>query len=90
MAVSINSKENKAYLEVIYIGIGMVMGHEITHGFDDEGRLYDKDGNRVSWWTNDTIDEFNKRKECIIQQYNNYTMTQVNLQVFHSIFHLFK
>jgi predicted metalloendopeptidase len=68
----------------------MVMGHEITHGFDNDGRLYDKDGNRVSWWTNNTIDEFNKRKECIIQQYNNYTMTQVNLQVFHSIFHLFK
>jgi predicted metalloendopeptidase len=71
---------------VIYIGIGMVMGHEITHGFDNEGRLYDKDGNRVSWWTNETIDEFNKRKECIIQQYNNYTVTQINLQVFHSVF----
>ncbi len=64
----------------------MVMGHEITHGFDNEGRLYDKDGNRVSWWTNETIDEFNKRKECIIQQYNNYTVTQINLQVFHSVF----
>jgi predicted metalloendopeptidase len=64
----------------------MVMGHEITHGFDNEGRLYDKDGNRVSWWTNETIDEFNKRKECIIQQYNNYTVTQVNLQVFHFVF----
>ena len=60
----------------------MVMGHEITHGFDNDSRLYDKDGNRVSWWTNNTIDEFNKRKECIIQQYNNYTMTQINLQVF--------
>ena len=59
----------------------MVMGHEITHGFDNDGRLYDKDGNRVSWWTNNTIDEFNKRRECIIQQYNNYTITQVDLQL---------
>jgi membrane metallo-endopeptidase-like protein 1 len=60
----------------------MIMGHQITHGFDNEGHLYDKDGHRVPWWTNNTIDEFNKRKECIIQQYSNYTMTQVNLQVF--------
>ncbi len=64
------------------LGIGMVMGHEITHGFDNDGRQYDKNGNKVSWWTNETIDAFIKRKECIIQQYSNYTVTQVNLQVF--------
>jgi predicted metalloendopeptidase len=63
----------------------MVMGHEITHGFDDQGRLFDKDGNKVSWWTNETIDEFNKRRECIIKQYSNFTVTQVNLQVSHFI-----
>jgi predicted metalloendopeptidase len=57
----------------------MVMGHEITHGFNDEGRLFDKDGNKVSWWTNETIDEFNKRNKCIIQQYTNHILTQVNL-----------
>jgi membrane metallo-endopeptidase-like protein 1 len=63
----------------------MVMGHEITHGFDNDGRLFDKDGNKVSWWTNETIDAFIKRKECIINQYSNFTVTQVNLQVFYSM-----
>ena len=63
----------------------MVIGHEITHGFDNIGRQYDKDGNMVSWWTNETISAFNKRKECIINQYNNYTVTQINLQVCVSI-----
>ena len=76
-------KTRKRYLS--YLGIGTVMGHEITHGFDDTGRQYDKDGNKVSWWTNDTIVAFNKRKECIINQYSNYTITQVNLQVSCSI-----
>jgi endothelin-converting enzyme len=60
------------------------MGHEITHRFNDESRLFDKDRNTVSWWTNETIDEFNKRNKCIIQQYSNYILTQANLQVFHS------
>lgn len=60
------------------------MGHEITHGFDDTGRQYDKDGNKIPWWSNDTILAFNKRKECIIQQYSNYTMIQVDLQVSYS------
>ncbi len=50
----------------------MVMGHEITHVFNDESRLFDKDRNTVSWWTNETFDEFNKRNKCIIQQYSNY------------------
>jgi predicted metalloendopeptidase len=57
----------------------MVRGHEITHPFNDKGRLFDKDENKVSWWTNETIDEFNKRNKCIIQQYSNYILTQVNL-----------
>ncbi|CAF4099298.1 unnamed protein product [Rotaria sordida] len=39
--------------------IGMVIGHEITHGFDDTGRQFDKDGNRISWWTPETIERFN-------------------------------
>lgn len=59
----------------------MVIGHEITHGFDDEGRQYDKNGNRVPWWSNSTIDQFNQRKQCIIDQYNNYTVPQINKHV---------
>ncbi len=62
----------------------MVMGHEITHGFNDNGRLFDKDRNTVSWWTNEIIDEFNKRNKYIIQQYSNYILTQADLQVFRS------
>ncbi len=57
----------------------MVMRHEITHGFNDKGRLFDKDRNKVSWWINETIDEFNRRNKYIIQQYSNYILTQVNL-----------
>ena len=64
-----------------HIGIGMVIGHEFTHGFDSIGRQFDKDGNRIPWWTNETIDTFEKQKKCIVEQYNNYTVTQVNMQV---------
>jgi predicted metalloendopeptidase len=63
------------------LGIGAGMAHEITHGFDDDGRKYDMDGNKVSWWTNESITTFHERKKCIIEQYNNYTLTQVNRQV---------
>lgn len=62
-------------------GIGMVIGHEITHGFDDTGRQYDENGNRVSWWSNSTIENFNKRKQCIIDQYSNYTVEQIHKNV---------
>ncbi|CAF0906888.1 unnamed protein product [Adineta steineri] len=64
-----------------YGGIGVIMGHEITHGFDDIGRYFDKNGNKISWWSNKTINAFEKRKECIIEQYNNYTMTQIDLKI---------
>ena len=59
----------------------MVIGHEITHGFDDEGRQYDKNGNRVPWWSNTTINQFNQRKQCIIEQYSNYTVAQIHKNV---------
>ncbi|UJR19267.1 hypothetical protein I4U23_022396 [Adineta vaga] len=62
-------------------GIGMVMGHEMTHGFDNNGRFYDKEGNRLSWWTNETSVAFDQKKQCIIDQYSNYTVAQVNLQI---------
>jgi len=64
-----------------YIAIGMVIGHEITHGFDDFGGKYDKDGNKKPWWTNITVEAFKNRTACIIEQYNNYTVTQVNENV---------
>ncbi|CAF0837890.1 unnamed protein product [Adineta steineri] len=62
-------------------GIGAVIGHEITHGFDDNGRQFDKDGNRVLWWTPETIEKFIERKTCIVDQYSNYTVAQINRKV---------
>ena len=58
-----------------------MIGHEITHGFDDNGRQFDKDGNRKLWWTTETIDRFNKRKTCIVEQYSKYILEQINLTV---------
>ena len=73
------NKDAPKYLN--YGGIGMVSGHEITHGFDDDGRQYDKNGNRIPWWSNSTIAQFNQRKQCIIDQYSNYTVEQIHKNV---------
>ncbi|XP_076451583.1 neprilysin-1-like [Babylonia areolata] len=64
-----------------YGGIGMVIGHEITHGFDDKGRQFDKDGNLIQWWDDHVIKRFKERAQCIIDQYSNYTVKEVNAQV---------
>ncbi|CAF1215884.1 unnamed protein product [Rotaria sordida] len=61
------------------ISIGTIIGHEITHGFDDTGRQFDKDGNRISWWTNETIEKFNNRKQCFIEQYSNFSVPEINM-----------
>jgi putative endopeptidase len=52
-----------------YGGIGMVIGHEITHGFDDRGRRFDKDGNLTDWWTEEDSKRYNARAEIIERQY---------------------
>ena len=54
-----------------YAGASTI-GHEITHGFDDEGRQYDAKGNLVSWWTTKDEEEFKKRAEAIIKQFDEY------------------
>lgn len=53
-----------------YGGIGAVIGHEIGHGFDDQGAKYDGDGNMVDWWTDDDRTEFGKRTTALVEQYN--------------------
>ena len=63
------------------LAIGVVVAHEITHGFDNIGRQYDKDGNKIPWWTNETVEAFTNRTKCIIEQYSNYTVPQANDQV---------
>lgn len=52
-----------------YGSIGAIIGHEITHGFDDEGRQYDADGKLKQWWNNGTRSRFEKRANCFVQQY---------------------
>lgn len=59
---------------VNYGGIGVVIGHEMTHGFDDQGCQYDKDGNLKNWWTQQDIDNFKKQNSPIVDIYNDYTM----------------
>jgi endothelin-converting enzyme/putative endopeptidase len=54
-------------------GLGMVMGHELTHGFDDEGRKFDGDGNLKEWWTAAVGADFEKRAACVADQFNGYT-----------------
>ncbi|XP_057331077.1 neprilysin-2-like isoform X3 [Microplitis mediator] len=60
-----------------YGAIGFVIGHEITHGFDDQGRQFDKDGNLVDWWAPSTKEKYLEKAECIINQYGNYTVKEV-------------
>uniref|UniRef100_A0A8C8VWK3 Membrane metallo-endopeptidase-like 1 n=2 Tax=Peromyscus maniculatus bairdii TaxID=230844 RepID=A0A8C8VWK3_PERMB len=54
-------------------GIGMVIGHEITHGFDDNGRNFDKNGNMLDWWSNFSAQHFREQSQCMIYQYGNFS-----------------
>lgn len=55
-----------------YGGIGAVIGHEITHGFDDQGRQYDANGNLVQWWTAEDDSRFTERAGMVVSQYEEY------------------
>ena len=57
---------------VNYGAIGMVIGHEMTHGFDNQGRQFDKDGNLRDWWTKDDSKAFEDRAAMLIDQYNHF------------------
>lgn len=57
---------------VNYGSIGVVIGHEITHGFDDQGRHYDGDGNLVEWWTDQDAAAFKARAQKVVDQFNGY------------------
>ncbi|RZA03558.1 MAG: M13 family peptidase [Sphingobacteriaceae bacterium] len=59
---------------VNYGGIAAVIGHEITHGFDDQGRQYDADGSLRDWWTKEDADKFKQRADKVVDQYNAYTV----------------
>ncbi|KAJ6669396.1 hypothetical protein lerEdw1_008205 [Lerista edwardsae] len=56
-----------------YGAIGMVIGHEITHGFDDNGRNFNENGDLVDWWTEESAKNFKEQSQCVIYQYGNFT-----------------
>lgn len=59
---------------VNYGAIGFVIGHEMTHGFDDQGSQYDKEGNLNNWWTETDKKEYNKKAQQVIDLYNGFTV----------------
>lgn len=61
---------------VNYGAIGVVIGHEMTHGFDDQGRRYDKDGNMTNWWTEDDAKKFEKSAEKLSKQFDQITVAE--------------
>jgi neprilysin len=64
-----------------YGAIGSIIGHEITHGFDDQGSQFDKNGNVVDWWQPDTKKAYLDKARCIIGQYGNYIESNVKLNL---------
>ncbi|XP_068170979.1 endothelin-converting enzyme 1 isoform X2 [Antennarius striatus] len=66
-------------------GIGVVMGHELTHAFDDQGREYDKDGNLRPWWKNSSVEAFKKQTQCMVEQYGNYSINKEPLNGRHTL-----
>ncbi|WP_068171903.1 M13 family metallopeptidase [Rothia sp. ND6WE1A] len=65
-----------------YGGIGAVIGHEIGHGFDDQGSKYDGTGALNNWWTDKDREEFSKRTSALVDQYNQYTPTGLDPENF--------
>ncbi len=59
---------------VNYGGIGMVIGHEYTHAFDDQGAQFDKEGNLKNWWTETDYEKFKERTQLIVDQYSSFTV----------------
>ena len=60
-------------MAINYGGVGAVIGHEMTHGFDDQGRKFDGDGNLRDWWTPADGAEFEKRAACVANEYSGFT-----------------
>jgi putative endopeptidase len=64
---------NKATDAVNYGAIGVVIGHELTHGFDDEGRQFDADGNLKDWWQKSDAEQFEKLANCFVNEYGSFS-----------------
>ena len=57
------------------------MGHELTHGFDDNGRMFDADGNLDSWWESQSAEAYLERTQCMRDQYANYQVGDVHVRI---------
>ena len=66
----------KADLAVNYGHIGSIIGHELTHGFDDQGKKFDATGNMTDWWTPDDTRKFETRTGCLVNQYGKFTAVE--------------
>jgi len=64
----------KAPAAVNYGSIGFVIGHEMTHGFDDQGAKFDGNGNLKNWWTPSDLSKFEKATQCIVNQFSQYVV----------------
>jgi len=73
------SNDRPKYLN--YGAVGYVIGHEITHGFDNRGREFDANGNYFDWWEADTKLKFLEKAKCLIEQYSNYTEPTTQLKL---------
>lgn len=67
-----NFYDPKADDAVNYGHIGAVIGHELTHGFDDQGKKFDAKGNLADWWTNEDTKKFEARTDCVVNEYNQF------------------
>ena len=65
--------DHTADVAVNYGHIGAVIGHELTHGFDDEGRKFDAKGNLDDWWTPEDLKKFTARTDCLVNEYGSFT-----------------
>ncbi|KAF5283684.1 hypothetical protein FQA39_LY17259 [Lamprigera yunnana] len=61
-----------------YAITGAIIGHEMTHGFDHQGKNFDKNGKRQNWWSDRSLEAFNQKAKCIVDQYQKYRVPELN------------
>ncbi|KAJ6219497.1 hypothetical protein RDWZM_005309 [Blomia tropicalis] len=62
---------------ITFGSMGMIIGHEMSHAFDNTGRLYDYDGNLRNWWSDQTSDGFRNKTDCFVKQYSNFVFDTI-------------
>lgn len=72
-------KDRLSYLN--YASLGFVAGHELTHGFDKQGRKFDEDGNVIEWWSDETSESYLSRIKCIQEQFSNFTEPNTRMKI---------